>query len=391
MSAPWKRLCTGMFTVATCAGFAVCGCLLMSAFVDVALRGGGREILVVGLGGVLLFWVLVAVHELGHVVAAWGLGFHILRIVVGPIKLVREGQRLRAQFNRSLYRLAGFVVAVPSTEHALARRMAVYAAGGPLANLLAGSLSLAGACWFGDGRWFFAAHADVLVDIAELPDLSWWLGACALLNGALFFGCLAPLPSKGLLSDGNQLVDWLGGGRRAERNGLALMLNSAMLGGMRPRDWSRDLVERMLALREHNADDLSANQLAYYYFLDGNDVERAGESLHLALEQSESYPPGFRTPLFLEAAYFQAFHAHDLAEAQAWWQEAKGGDVEKQTWLRVEAALLLAEGRHAEAAAKAEAGLALIPDSWDPGGSLAEKDWLLAIVERAQAGAVKPH
>ena len=57
-------------------------------------------------------------------------------------------------------------------------------------------------------------------------------------------------------------------------------------------------------------------------------------------------------------------------------EQVKQGQVEEQTRLRGEAAVLLAERRCVEAADKVQAALAALPQSADPGGALAEEDWL---------------
>jgi hypothetical protein len=54
----------------------------------------------------------------------------------------------------------------------------------------------------------------------------------------------------------------------------------------------------------------------------------------------------------------------------------KPGQVEEQTLLRAEAAVLLAEERYVEASETVQRALTALPQSADPGGALAEKDWL---------------
>src|SRR5207253_10541989 len=72
------------------------------------------------------------------------------------------------------------------------------------------------------------------------------------------------------------------------------------------------------------------------------------------------------------------------SQARAWLIKSAGGQVEKQTRLRAEAAVLLAEGRCEEAAAVALQGLAAAPESADPGGAIAEAEWLENILTRSE-------
>jgi hypothetical protein len=62
----------------------------------------------------------------------------------------------------------------------------------------------------------------------------------------------------------------------------------------------------------------------------------------------------------------------------------QGDQVESQVRLRAEAAVLWAEKRFAEAAPKALEGLAVLSQSADPGGALAEGDWLRDILDQCE-------
>jgi hypothetical protein len=163
-----------------------------------------------------------------------------------------------------------------------------------------------------------------------------------------------------------------------------LGLYAALMDGIRPRAWDAGLVQRLLAKREDVPDDVGANLYGYYYALDSGRVEEAGILLDLAIVQREALPTSFRAAVTLEKAFFEAFHQKRAAEGRAWLKEAIG-QAERQTWLRAEAAVLLAERRFEEACAKAEAGLAAIPQSADPGGSLAEADWLDAVLAESRS------
>ena len=78
----------------------------------------------------------------------------------------------------------------------------------------------------------------------------------------------------------------------------------------------------------------------------------------------------------MEAAFFDGRHRRDATRAQHWLKKVERGQLEEQTHLRAEAAVLLAEGRCLAAAEKVEAALTALPQSTDPGGALAEEDWL---------------
>jgi hypothetical protein len=70
------------------------------------------------------------------------------------------------------------------------------------------------------------------------------------------------------------------------------------------------------------------------------------------------------------------FHGRNAERARQLLQLAGVWAVEMQTRFRAQAAVALAEGKYLDAVALAEAGLAVAPFSADPGGKLAEIDWL---------------
>jgi hypothetical protein len=225
--------------------------------------------------------------------------------------------------------------------------------------------------------------------------MSLWLGMIGLCSLVLFLGTIIrflaaalPFRSRGPRSDGAQLLDLLRGRPRAERRLVAVALVTAWQDGVRPRAWEAELVERLLALREGTEDDVGANICGYYYALDSGQSERAGRLLDWAVSQLQGYQADFRPALQLEAAFFEARHRRNVVAARAWLERARAGHAERYTRLRAEAAILWAEGRYAEAAAKAEAGLAAIPRSAAGGSAVLESEWLNSIL--AESRGVQP-
>jgi hypothetical protein len=102
------------------------------------------------------------------------------------------------------------------------------------------------------------------------------------------------------------------------------------------------------------------------------------------VSQLQGYQADFRPALQLEAAFFEARHRRNVVAARAWLERARAGHAERYTRLRAEAAILWAEGRYAEAAAKAEAGLAAIPRSAAGGSAVLESEWLNSILAESR-------
>ena len=98
-------------------------------------------------------------------------------------------------------------------------------------------------------------------------------------------------------------------------------------------------------------------------------------------------PANFHQAVSVEAAFFEGRYRRSATRARQWLEQVKPGQVEEQTRLRGEAAVLLAEGLCVEAAEKVQAALTVLPQSADPGGALAEADWLNDLQTESAQGA----
>jgi len=98
-----------------------------------------------GTEGFLLFLAVVAsahivlfIHETGHVLGGWLVGYRFRLFVVGPIRIAREADRVRVGFNRDIRRYGGFVAMEPGRRTGTVLRTALVVAAGPTSSLLAG-------------------------------------------------------------------------------------------------------------------------------------------------------------------------------------------------------------------------------------------------------------
>lgn len=320
--------------------------------------------------GLVAIVATLCLHELGHLIGGWLVGFRFTLFIAGPLKIVREGEAIRVHLNKDLSLYGGLAGAMPRDDRDLRRRMAVMVAAGPLTSLLLGIVSLGVAAWAGVSEaWGVFAF--------------FW-GVFGLLNLALCVVTLIPGKTSGFDTDGAQLLDALRGGHGAERRWLTVALTADSMDGRRPRDWNAAHVKRLLALRENTEADVLANLLGYYHWLDHGDVQRAGELMAQSVAQHAGLPQAARPALFAEAAYYAARHRADAVEARASLEKARGGMLDTHTRQRAEAAVLLVEGKTVEAAEKARAALAELSRSADKGGAVAEREWLQAIVQAAQ-------
>jgi acyl-CoA thioesterase FadM len=297
--------------------------------------GGWFAFVLMALG----FWFLVVlIHEAGHLAGGMLAGFKPALLIVGPLRLSWVDGRPQASLNRSLALAGGLASAAPDDDRDLPRRMLLMVIGGPLGSLMVGLLALAALPFAGGLAWLV-------------------LFTGAALGFAVTAVTLIPLHAGGFSSDGARIGMLLRGGPLAERwCAMALLVGASMAG--RLAETNPAIVARATALRDETVDALGAAYLAYAYHLARGEHAQAGEQLTYALEHQQLFNEGVRPALLIEAAYFTARHRGDAVAARAYLQESKSSSVvEAYTRRRAEAAVLHAEGRVEEARAAAEAGL----------------------------------
>jgi hypothetical protein len=325
----------------------------------------------------------VTLHELGHLLAARSAGFRFVLFGAGPLRVRREGRRLRLG-TADRWLPLGMAVSVPEDMDRLERRVARMLLGGPLANLLTGAAALVLTAAVQPGLRPSELGAAAMLGLWIL----FYTGVLGVGLGALN---LLPASEEGLLSDGARLRMLRRGGAEAERWSAAWTIYARAVAGVRPAEWDRELVERATAIPDGSFDDGGAALLAFEWALDRGDLDEAERFLLRAQAAAEAIPL-LRSLHAAEAAFFRARYRGDPAGGRRWLEGARGGLLEEHARLRAEAAVLLAEGRRAEAAERARAALAAADHAaLTPSGSLvADRQRLAELLADATAAPGSP-
>lgn len=146
--------------------------------------------------------VQLAAHELGHVLAGRWVGFEFLSIQVGPFCLDRALGPWRVTWQPLAFGFGGRATMLFHGRENLPRRSAIFAAGGPAANLLLAALA-----------GFAAAAAHPSSGLAAL--IVGVLNACAL-QGVLL-GAYNLIPIRLASNDGARILEALQAMRKRSR------------------------------------------------------------------------------------------------------------------------------------------------------------------------------
>jgi hypothetical protein len=330
----------------------------------------------------LMLWSLmkfkIFLHELGHLLAGLLVGFQPQEFVVTPIELSRWGPRWRWSWLSRPNFYGGWVSSTPRDAHGLRWRNMVFILGGPLMDLI-GLAVCVGLIWTlkpnsSDSSWF--------------GQPGFYLAALAAWSVWFVLGNLQPrdVPGAGSGNDSKLLLKAWRGGPVFEGELFAYPLHAQSQDGVRPRDWRADWMASMVAVMDHAEFDAGAAFQPYFWALDRGDLTLAGTAMDRLIAGQTSLSRSDVQWLLLEATYFEAFHRQNPVLARTFFARAlKPKQDDDSTFLRAEAALLLADGFPHAAIERAEHGLKLLEGySWLSGVYRGSMDWLNAVLERAK-------
>jgi hypothetical protein len=151
------------------------------------------------LGYLVLLFAALAVHELGHALAAMGVGVRLIHMGVGFLFIERRLRGVRVRLRSPVAGTSGSVMAIPDPSRSVRRQMLWICSAGPLANALAAALCLA------LGRPDLWTLKPLFMPWMD-PGRALWL-ALGAFNGTLALCSLIPARVP-LPTDGLQFLFW---------------------------------------------------------------------------------------------------------------------------------------------------------------------------------------
>ena len=252
---------------------------------------------------VLSIFLVLLIHELGHVLGGLAYGNRFALLIAGPLKVENENGKLKWSLNRSLSSFGGLAMTIPmSTDNFKARRTATVAAG-PGASLLLAILTLVPA---------------LLLPPQALPSyFRFFLLCLGFLSFTIFMATIIPMQSGGFMSDGAQLVNIYRDNPAANRYEALLQLVAELQPGKRPKDISEEQIQKITALGYDDTFGLSGLNYLYYRAVDRREWEEAEKYMNLFQEKIEVFPKAFQNALWNEVAIYYSLISPDLERAQS--------------------------------------------------------------------------
>lgn len=266
----------------------------------------------------LLSFLVIIVHELGHLILGLCVGFRLSSIRFGPVQI---SPPFRVSWQRERRSgSAGLVRMLPVQTENLRARAIIFILGGAGANILAGWLTL------------YAASGMVL--FKTFAALSIVIGGANLL----------PFTNRTHYSDGKRILMLLRNRKQGERWLAVLRLADDLYNGIDPENLSPEFLARVTAFTDDTPDTVSAFAIAFTAAWYRSDAGEAARLLETCLKYSGFSAPMMRQVLQCDAAVFQARKRKRAAVARQWLDDVPENSLMPGLRLRGEAAILEAEG-----------------------------------------------
>ena len=307
----------------------------------------------------LLTFVIIAVHEAGHLLAGILVGFRWEALKIGPF-LLEKDEKGKWRLSHSEGYGHGFVKMMPRNGPGTRFQWAVFLLAGCAANLLLSALIFLFLLPLSIGQqqalgWLgYVGFSSAFAAVNLLPFRVGRLSSDGL---HLWRLCLNPQGMREYQAQWEQYRD------TTERHRLAAAryqaatarheaigtFTDALKAGRRPRDWDAALVSQATMERDGMRNEALAAYYGYLWAVDTGDWAAAGGFIDRALSV-EFLETDIKQRLVMEKAFWLARHRRDAAGARGWLAKAEMDHPGTPSFWRVQAAISLAEGDGARVA-----------------------------------------
>lgn len=319
----------------------------------------------------------ILLHELGHAIAGYFVGFKFRFLTAGPFMWEKEADgRLVFKWNKSLNTSGGLTLCLPEKSENLRLKFMFYGAGGPLMSFLSAFLFLLLYSYLPSSKGVFGPF------LLNFTCLIW-----GLLSFGFFLITIIPFYVGGFYTDGARILSLWRNGNKGKVQVALLTEMSRSIAGTRPRELDEKSLQEVLPLSHNPAFTFSLIHYLYLIALDRKEYNLAQEKLNELLQISFKLPPLFSRLTYLESAYYESFFHQDISQTQYYLSQVGATNdafIPKALYFKAEAAIALANQNYPLAIQKATLALGEIPNLWEKGNMLMQTELIEAIISLAQ-------
>ena len=259
----------------------------------------GPNIFLVVLMVLVSFFLVILIHEIGHVLGGLIMGNEFSMMVVGPLKFQKDDGKYSLTFNKSIAMAGGLALTLPTKVEGFKKRRAVTIGGGPLASLVLALVA-----------YFLHQQAG---DI--FPEV--WKGffmGMAIFSTVIFVTTIIPMKAGGFMSDGMQLLMTLRNDEKAQKYANFMHVFALNNKGTEPKDFPPALFESQINRPVEDIYDFAFQQYLYYKAINEELLDIAAEKIQLLEAHLDLYPPNFQPEVIAEWVTFYGLIQPNLME-----------------------------------------------------------------------------
>ena len=262
------------------------------------------------------------VHECGHLLAGWMVGFRFSSIAIGPVAFSLEYGKLKLQIRKG-FPAGGYAGMHIDGIRRLRRRLAVFVMAGPAANLISALLSAPLAKSYRAGTWSTFAYVFAMISVM-----------IGLVN-------LIPVRLGVMYPDGSRLWMLISSLTKSRRWFSLNALSAQSRRGTRPRAFRCTWLNAAASVDDRSIDDFGGNWLAYVAANDRKDSRAAALHFEKCLSLVSSLGASLQDLVAVEAAVFTAWFGDNALLSEKWLGQVKNFKaLPRLMQIRAEAATL---------------------------------------------------
>ncbi len=249
----------------------------------------GPNIFLVMLLVVVCFFLVILIHEIGHVLGGLIMGNEFSMMVVGPFKLQKDDGNYSLTFNKSIAMAGGLALTLPTKVEGFKTRRAVTIGGGPFASLLLA----------------ITAYLIYLKGGAIMTETwSVFIAALGILSAFIFITTIIPMKAGGFMSDGMQLLMTFRNDEKAEKYANFMHLFALNNKGIEPKDFPMALFDSQKDKPIEDIYDYAIQQFLYYKAINEDQLAIATDKIQLLAQHLDIYPANFQAEVVAEWVIF---------------------------------------------------------------------------------------
>ncbi len=302
--------------------------------------------LMVPFGFLLINFLTITIHELGHLVAGWCVGLRFKGVRIDPFRLRIDSGKWKFKVRPRLF--WGFAFMSLDRVRRVRPRLIIFTIGGPAASILSGMAAL------------IAGEIGLARYDSPWPTFLEFLGAWSLVIGCV---SLVPFRVRAFANDAMLLRGLLFWRPEAVQMVASYALSIPDGDGLFPPDYFRRWFRLASTSTRLTSENYYANWLA---FENASHKEVAAQYLERCLVGSAQMDDEQRDKLIVEAAVFTGSRRDDAAKAEVWFKRIKFPDRLHPVWrARVRIALLCAHKQFENANTELDRALSMIREAPD--------------------------